>query len=75
MEIDTNASKINDHLYSDEKWGLKKPQLIISVTGPRRNFNFKNNRMKKAFKRGLVKVTESIDSWIVTYGSNTGLSQ
>ena len=67
-----NTFKINEHIYSSEKWSLKKPQLILSITGPRRNFTFRNTRMKKAFKRGLIQVTQSIDSFVITNGANTG---
>lgn len=45
--------------------------------------NFKNQkgtknfsmpmRMKKAFKKGLVKTAESTDSWIITNGSSSGV--
>ena len=30
--------------------------------------------MKKAFKRGLIQVTQNIDSFIITNGANSGLT-
>lgn len=33
------------------------------------------NRMKKAFKRGLMKAAESTDSWIITHGFNSGVTK
>ena len=37
------------------------------------NFTFKNNRMKIALKRGLIELTQSIESWIVTNGYHSGI--
>lgn len=56
------------------KWKLKKPQLIISITGRRKNFII-SSQMKKAFQRGLIESTKNIDSWILTKGANVGVSK
>lgn len=53
-------------------WGLTKPQLILSVTGGAQKFTLPY-RMKKAFKRGLVKAAASTGAWIITGGTNTGV--
>ena len=65
-----NTSIFHENLYSELNWALTKPQLIISISGPR--LLQINNRMKKAFKRGLVEVTENTNSWILTDGTNLG---
>mgnify|MGYP002630676715 CR=1 FL=1 len=53
-------------------WNLKRPQLILSVTGGAQKFTLPY-RMKKAFKQGLVKAATSTGAWIITGGTNTGV--
>ena len=48
------------------------PQLIISVTGGAQNFSIPQ-RMKTAFKRGLIKAATSTNAWIITGGTNAGV--
>jgi len=60
------------YLYSPESWNLQKPQLILSVTGGAQKFTIPH-RMKKAFKRGLIKAAASTGAWIITGGTNTGV--
>ncbi len=72
MKPDINTFIFHENLYSEKNWGLTKPQLIISISGPR--LLQINNRMKKTFKRGLLEVTENTNSWIVTDGTNLGLN-
>ncbi|KAK3091760.1 hypothetical protein FSP39_022436 [Pinctada imbricata] len=55
-----------------EKWGLEKPNLLLSVTGGAQNFNLKK-KLKDEFKRGLLKLARSAGVWIVTGGTNTGV--
>lgn len=72
MKSDISTFSFHEHIYSEANWGLTKPQLIISISGPR--LLKINNRMKKAFKRGLVEVTENTNSWILTDGANIGVN-
>ncbi len=67
-----NMDKIKDHL--NNEWKLRKPHLIISITGRRRNFLI-SNQMKKSFQRGLVESTKNFDSWIITNGASIGVSK
>ena len=60
------------YLYSQEGWNLHRPQLILSVTGGAQKFTIPH-RMKKAFKRGLIKAAASTGAWIITGGTNTGV--
>jgi hypothetical protein len=67
-----NETKTNDmiqYLYSPEGWNLQRPQLILSVTGGAQKFTIPH-RMKKAFKRGLIKAASSTGAWIITGGKN-----
>jgi hypothetical protein len=66
--------EIRELIHDPEKWGLKKPELIISITGATRSFQM-SNRYKKAFKRGLVKAAELVDCWILTNGFSSGISK
>jgi transient receptor potential cation channel subfamily M protein 2 len=59
-------------MYSREGWDLQRPQLILSVTGGAQKFTIPH-RMKKAFKRGLIKAASSTGAWIITGGTNTGV--
>lgn len=59
-------------MYSPEGWNLQRPQLILSVTGGAQKFTIPH-RMKKAFKRGLIKAAASTGAWIITGGTNTGV--
>ena len=47
------------------RWGLKVPNLVISVTGGAKSFQL-SPRLKEAFSKGLIKVAVSTDAWIIT---------
>ena len=52
-------------------WKLKKPNLLISVTGGAKNFHMKAT-LREVFRRGLIKVSRStgkmsVDKNIVTW--------
>ena len=72
VQNETNPSDMIEYLYHKQSWKLEKPQLILSVTGGAQKFNIPQ-RMKKAFKRGLVKAAVSTGAWIITGGTNTGV--
>jgi len=55
-----------------ERWKLKVPNLVISVTGGAKSFSLKP-RLKEAFSKGLIKVAESTGAWIITGGTSTGV--
>lgn len=61
-----------EYLYNQEGWNLQPPKLIISVTGGAQKFTIPP-RMKKAFKRGLIKAAASTGAWIITGGTNAGV--
>ena len=59
-------------LYHDEAFSINKPELIISVTGGAGNFTIPQ-KMKAAFKLGLIKAATSTNALIITGGTNTGV--
>ena len=74
---ETSFRAIHDLAHNKEKWDLKKPNLIISVTGATRSFHI-SNQIKKSFlkfKRGLINAAKSTDSWIITHGYNSGVTK
>jgi len=42
--------------FIDEKWDLPPPQLIVSLVGGARRFEFAKNKISQIFKKGLVDV-------------------
>jgi transient receptor potential cation channel subfamily M protein 7 len=75
VQSETRPSDMIEFLYSqktNDSWSLKRPQLILSVTGGAQKFTLPF-RTKKAFKRGLIKAAISTGAWIITGGTNTGV--
>ncbi|XP_076815902.1 transient receptor potential cation channel subfamily M member-like 2 isoform X1 [Clavelina lepadiformis] len=54
------------------KWNIKKPNLIISITGGARNFKMRS-RLTREFRRSLIKAAVSTGAWIVTGGTHAGV--
>ena len=67
VQNETKTCDMIQYLYSPEGWNLQRPQLILSVTGGAQKFTIPH-RMKKAFKRGLIKAASSTGAWIITGG-------
>ncbi|XP_073710897.1 transient receptor potential cation channel subfamily M member 2-like [Misgurnus anguillicaudatus] len=63
-----------EHLYQlmTKQWELRLPNLLISVTGGAKNFGMKS-QLKDKFRRGLIKVAQTTDAWILTGGTHTGV--
>jgi transient receptor potential cation channel subfamily M protein 2 len=61
-------------MFNDEGggWGMRKPNLILSITGGAQKFSLPY-MVKKAFKQGLVKAAASTGAWIITGGTNAGV--
>ena len=66
---DTPASDILDLLTNT--WDLPLPKLLIEVTGGAKDFVLQP-KLRRVFRKGIVKVAESTDAWILTGGTNTG---
>ncbi|XP_022086912.1 transient receptor potential cation channel subfamily M member 3-like isoform X2 [Acanthaster planci] len=67
---DTQASDILDLLTNI--WNLPLPKLLIEVTGGAKDFVLQP-KLRRVFRKGIVKVAESTDAWILTGGTNTGV--
>uniref|UniRef100_A0A8C5MRQ4 Transient receptor potential cation channel subfamily M member 2 n=1 Tax=Leptobrachium leishanense TaxID=445787 RepID=A0A8C5MRQ4_9ANUR len=67
---DTEPSALFDLM--TQQWGLKVPNLLISVTGGAKNFNI-NPRLKNLFSGGLVTAAQSTGAWIITGGCHAGV--
>ncbi|ELW68490.1 Transient receptor potential cation channel subfamily M member 6 [Tupaia chinensis] len=53
---------------------MKLPKLVISVHGGIQDFKI-SSKLKKIFSQGLVKAAETTGAWILTGGTNTGVSK
>ena len=54
-----------------EHWGLELPKLLISVHGGLTNFDL-HPKLKRIFRKGLLKAAKTSGAWIITAGTNTG---
>ncbi|CAH1797092.1 unnamed protein product, partial [Owenia fusiformis] len=52
-------------------WGLDLPKLLISINGGIANFDLQP-KLKRVFRKGLLKAAKTTGAWIVTGGTNTG---
>lgn len=52
-------------------WRLELPKLLISVHGGIANFDLQP-KLKRVFKKGLIKAANTTGAWIITGGTNTG---
>lgn len=83
MDVDTNPAEIIRYSYDSNGWNLKEPNLILSVVGSierytskgDRIFNSIKSRTRNAFKRGLIKAASTTGAWIITSGTNSGVSK
>ena len=66
---DTDAVHILDLMM--ERWNLKLPNLVISVSGGAKSFRMP--KLKEAFGKGLVKAAASTGAWVITGGLNIGV--
>ena len=54
-----------------KQWDLELPKLLISVHGGIANFDLQP-KLKRVFRKGLLKASKTTGAWIVTGGTNTG---
>ena len=52
-------------------WGLALPKLLITVHGGILNFDLQP-KLKRVFRKGLLKAARTTGAWIITGGTNTG---
>ena len=54
-------------------WGLELPKLLITVHGGLLNFDLQP-KLKRLFRKGLLKAAKTTGAWIFTNGTNTGMA-
>ncbi|XP_074651257.1 transient receptor potential cation channel subfamily M member 3-like [Tubulanus polymorphus] len=55
-----------------KNWKLELPKLLISVHGGIANFELQP-KLKRVFRKGLLKAAKTTGAWIITGGTNTGV--
>ncbi|XP_070203392.1 transient receptor potential cation channel subfamily M member 3-like [Littorina saxatilis] len=55
-------------------WGLDLPKLLITVHGGLLNFDLQP-KLKRVFRKGLLKAARTTGAWIITNGTNTGVTK
>ena len=53
-------------------WKLKRPDVIISVSGGAKQFDLSTENKDKVMK-GMMEGTRALDAWFITGGSNAGI--
>ena len=67
--FDTKAEHVLQLL--QRHWGLNLPKLLITVHGGILNFDLQP-KLKRVFRKGLLKAAKTTGAWIITGGTNTG---
>ncbi|KAL8568792.1 hypothetical protein ACOMHN_000075 [Nucella lapillus] len=57
-----------------KSWGLDLPKLLITVHGGLLNFELQP-KLKRVFRKGLLKAARTTGAWIITNGTNTGVTK
>ncbi|XP_078341177.1 transient receptor potential cation channel subfamily M member 3-like [Crassostrea virginica] len=70
--IDTKAESVLSLL--QKQWGLDLPKLILTVHGGMANFDL-SPKMKRSFRKGLVKFAKTTGAWVFTSGIKTGVTR
>ncbi|XP_033750310.1 LOW QUALITY PROTEIN: transient receptor potential cation channel subfamily M member 3-like [Pecten maximus] len=55
-------------------WALDFPKLLITVHGGILNFDLQP-KLKRVFRKGLLKAAKTTGAWIITGGTNTGVTR
>ena len=66
----TSASMLGS--YMELTWKLRRPEVLISVTGGAQDFSLPPN-LQRAFDRGLASAASSTNAWVFTGGTHTGV--
>ncbi|XP_065569239.1 transient receptor potential cation channel trpm-like isoform X2 [Artemia franciscana] len=57
-----------------KRWMLELPKLVISVHGGKANFELPS-RLDSILKKGLLKAAKTTGAWLLTSGTNTGVTR
>ena len=58
--------------FAIHKWGLNRPEIILSITGGAKAFDLNSDEKDKILK-GMMEGTRGLLPWIVTGGTHTGI--
>uniref|UniRef100_H3C578 non-specific serine/threonine protein kinase n=1 Tax=Tetraodon nigroviridis TaxID=99883 RepID=H3C578_TETNG len=72
LAVDTRAELLLQLMLKE--WQMERPKLLLSVQGASENFTLAPKVMQ-AFSRGLMAAALSTGAWILTDGTNTGVSR
>ena len=72
LSYDTKPDRVLNLLLRG--WCLDKPKLLITVTGGKANFDLQP-RIKWCLRKGLLKAAKTTGAWLLTGGTNTGVSK
>ncbi|XP_011435196.3 transient receptor potential cation channel subfamily M member 3 isoform X3 [Magallana gigas] len=70
--FDTKAENVLQLL--TRHWGLELPKLLITVQGGILNFDLQP-KLKRVFRKGLLKAAKTTGAWIITGGTSTGVTR
>ncbi|XP_077989060.1 transient receptor potential cation channel subfamily M member 3-like [Glandiceps talaboti] len=56
-----------------KEWKLELPKLVISIHGGIQNFDLQP-KLARVFRKGLQKAAKTTGAWVLTGGTNTGLT-
>ncbi|KAJ8304156.1 hypothetical protein KUTeg_017739 [Tegillarca granosa] len=70
--FDTKADQVLQLL--QKHWLLELPKLLITVHGGILNFDLQP-KLKRVFRKGLLKAARTTGAWIITGGTNTGVTR
>lgn len=76
-ETEDHFNSYNPHLiryYMERVWKLKRPDVIITVTGGAMAFDMSTEDKDKIMK-GMMDGTRNLEAWFITGGTNSGIMQ
>jgi hypothetical protein len=68
----TQASTLS--LFMERSWKLRRPEVLISVTGGAQSFALMP-KLRHAFDRGLAEAVTACHAWVISGGTDTGVME
>lgn len=72
MSHDTSADDMIDYMLNESGFDLSMPKMVLSITGGSNRLLI-DETTKTAFKQGLIKMSKTINAWIISGGTNCGV--
>ena len=70
--VSSDSDVVDVYRVLTEAWGLKRPSVILSVTGAAQSLEL-GAAAKSMFRQGLASAAQSTRSWIISGGSDVGV--